>query len=217
MSDHWDRALLRSPSIYEIDDLETAAYRLVAEQVIYRSDKLSRTAYGAIEKYERDMQEALAPLGLLVKVNRKAQYAYALPVRAKAGNATKNQTLLALVLRKLYDVGASEGRFNDDREIICDLVELGETYRLATQRELPAKGELRALLLTMKRWGLIRLVEDEAEFEGAAGDQPYQVAIRPGIVDVLGETALARLAEWAPRDEDDNVLGLKEDEEELES
>ena len=40
------------------------------------------------------------------------------------------------------------------------------------------------------------------------------MAIRPGIVDVLGEAALARLAEWAPRDEDGNLLDVIEIDEE---
>lgn len=202
MSEFWEAVLQRSPSGYSIEDLETAAYRLVAEQVLYRSDNGSRTAYGAVDRYERDMQKALEPLGLIVKVQRQAKYAYAMPVRAKVGVATMKQTLLALVLRKLYDSGAREGRFNDELEVMCDLVELDEMYKLATGRAFPPKGELRPLLVTMKRWGLIRIIEDEVDMDVPGADQPYHVAIRPGIVDVLGESALMRLAQWAPQDEE---------------
>lgn len=209
MSSFWENILDRSPSAYSVEDMETATYRLVAEQVLYRCDKGSRTAYGAIERYEREMQTALEPLGLLVKVNRDGKYAYAIPVRAKAGMATMKQTLLALVLRKLYDMGAREGRFNDDREIVCDLVELDETYRLATGLPFPPKGELLSLMKTMKRWGLVRIIEGEEDADTPGNDQqPYQVAIRPGVVDILGESALLRLGQWAPRE--DEVLAEAE-------
>ncbi|MFZ5757925.1 MAG: DUF4194 domain-containing protein [Pseudomonadota bacterium] len=201
MSEFWESVLDRSPSPYAIEDLESATYRLVAEQVLYRCDKGSRTAYGAVERYERDVQKALEPLGLIVKVHRQAKYAYAVPVRVKAGVATMKQTLMALVLRRLYDGGAREGRFNDDLEVLCDLVELDEMYKLATGRVFPSKGELRPLMLTMKRWGLVRIIEDGADLDVPGADQPYQVAIRPGIVDILGESALMRLAQWAPQDD----------------
>lgn len=201
MSNFWESVLQRSPSGYSVEDLETAAYRLVAEQVLYRSDKGSRTAYGAVERYEQDMQNALSPLGLVVKVQRQAKYAYAVPIRSKAGAATLKQTLFALVLRKLYDNGAREGRFNDDVEVLCDLVELDELYKLATGRPFPSKGELKPLMLTMKRWGLVRIIEDEADVDMPGADQPYHVAIRPGIVDILGDSALRQLAQWAPEED----------------
>ena len=217
MSEFWEEVLERSDSLYDIETLETAAYRLVAEQILYRADRRSATAYNAIAHHERDMQVALAPLGLVVNVNRRAQYAYAIPARAKPGSATLKQTLLALVLRKVYDIGAGEGRFNESSEVMCDLVELDETYRQATLRPFPGGGELTALIQTMKRWGLVRIIQDETAFEGNTSDQPYELAIRPGIVDVLGEAALARLAEWAPRDEEGNLLDVIEiDEEESE-
>jgi hypothetical protein len=89
---------------------------------------------------------------------------------------------------------------NDDGEVLCDLVELAERHRLETQRELPEKGRLDALLRTIKRWGVARIADDEADDTTAAGtvEQPYVIAIRPGIADVLGETALLKLALWTP-------------------
>jgi hypothetical protein len=174
-----------------------AAYRLAVEQVLYYADRHSRTAYWMIERYEREFRQALAPLGIDVQVNRQLRYAYALPKHAKAGAASIAQTILALVLRAIYDESASTGQLTDDGEVICDLVELAEKYRLMSGEDLPVKGKLEALMGTMKRWGIAKKSEDLSLEDGddLAG-QPYTVIIRPAIADVLGEAALARLVQF---------------------
>jgi len=198
MSQFWDDIAARSNGQHTAQELEAAAYRLVTEQVLYYADRHSRTAYWMLERYERDFKQALAPLGITVEVNRQQRYAYALPRHLKAGTASVAQTVLALVLRAIYDESARIGQFTDDGEVVCDLVELDEKYRLMTNRELPAKGELDALMKSMKRWGIAKK-SDEYAGDGAddlAASQPYTVIIRPAIVDLLGETALQRIAEW---------------------
>lgn len=198
MSQYWEALASRSNGEAAAEDFELTAYRLVSEQVIYHADRHSRMAYWLIDRYERDFRQALAPLGVDVQVNRQLRYACALPRHSKAGTASVGQTLLALVLRQIYDESARAGQLNDDGEVICDLVELEEKYRLTTGRELPGKGDLDGLLRTLKRWGIAR--KDEEPFpEGAefGTSQPYAVVIRPAIADVLGETALARLADWS--------------------
>lgn len=221
MSQFWDDIAARSNGQHTPQELEGAAYRLVAEQVLYYADRHSRTAYWMVERYERDFKQALAPLGITVEVNRQQRYAYALPRHLKAGTASVAQTVLALVLRAIYDESARIGQFTDDGEVICDLVELDEKYRLMTNRELPAKGELDALMKSMKRWGIAKK-SDEYAGDGAddlAASQPYTVNIRPAIVDLLGETALQRIAEWrvanpdtASADEGNDEVERHEDE-----
>ena len=198
MSQFWEDIAERSMGQHTPQDLEATAYRLVTEQVLYYADRHSRTAYWMVERYEREFKRALEPLGVSVEVNRQKRYVYALPRHPKAGTASAAQTLLALVLRAIYDESARIGQFTDDGEVVCDLVELDEKYRLMTSRELPAKGELEALLRTMKRWGIAKRSDEHVS--DAIGEpsstQPYAVLIRPAIVDVLGEAALQRLAEW---------------------
>ena len=132
-------------------------------------------------------------------MNRQLRYACAIPDNGRAGTANTAQTLLALVLRKIYDEQARTGQLNDDGEVICDAVELEEKYRLSTagKRELPGRGELDGLVRTLRRWGIVRKVEDHELPDSAASDiQPYVLAIRPAIVDLLGETAITRLAQF---------------------
>jgi hypothetical protein len=111
----------------------------VTEQVLYHADRHSRMAYGLIVQYERDFKQALAPLGVSIEINSQLRYVYAKPQHIKAGTASVAQTLLALVLRAIYDESARLGQFTDDGEVVCDLVELEEKYRLMTGRELPAR------------------------------------------------------------------------------
>lgn len=200
----WEDLASRLDGIYTVEDFETAAYRLVAEQVIYHSDRNSRVTYAILDLYEREFDKVLAPLGVSLYVNRQLRYASAQPRHAKAATATVAQTLFALVLRGLYDEGVRAGGLTEDGEILCDYIELQEKFRLMTGRDLPARGELDTLLRAAKRWGIARRLEDDESShlnplqEQSAGG----VAIRPAIVDVLGETALMRLAQWgAVRDE----------------
>lgn len=198
MSKYWEDLASRTDGEFTSDALEIAAYRLASEQVIYYADRNSKSAYWAIERYERDFSRALAPLGIEIKVNRQLRYVYALPKHAKAGSASVAQTIFALVLRAVYDEAFSAGRQTDDGEVICDLVDLEEKFKLLCGREFPSKGRLDALMEAMKRWGIARK-SDEAAMAGddhADSDQPYSVVIRPAIADVLGETAIARLAQF---------------------
>lgn len=197
MSQYWESLASRTDGQHTSEELEMAAYRLAVEQVLYYADRHSRTAYWMVERYERDFRQALAPLGIDVQVNRQLRYAYALPKHAKAGATSIAQTVFALVLRAIYDESASSGQLTDDGEVVCDLVELAEKYRLMSGKELPTKGKLDALMETMKRWGIARKSEDHGLDDGddLAG-QPYAVIIRPAIADVLGEAALARLVQF---------------------
>lgn len=200
----WEDLASRLDGVYTVEDFETAAYRLVAEQVIYHSDRSSRVTYGILDLYEREFSKVLASLGVSLSINRQLRYVTALPRHAKAGTATVAQTLFALVLRGLYDEGVRAGGLTEDGEILCDYIELQEKFHLMTGRDLPTRGELDTLLRAAKRWGIARRLEDDDSGhltplqEQSAGG----VAIRPAIVDVLGETALIRLEQWgAARDE----------------
>lgn len=198
---HWDSVAARTDGVNTVEEFETAAYRLVAEQVIYYVDRHSRVTYALIERYERDFRQVLAPLGVDLQVNRQLRYAYAIPRYAKVGTVTVSQTLLALVLRGIYDESARVGQLNDDGEVICDLVELEEKYRLTTGRDLPSKGELDALIRTFKRWGIAKKTDDAMDdVDDTSGAQPYGLIIRPAIAEVLGETALRRLSAWERAD-----------------
>jgi hypothetical protein len=187
----WEALARDSNGLYTVEEFKETAYRLVSEQVIYRDDQGCRTAYQMVAQYERHFSGILLDLfGVQIRVNRRLQYAYAIPLHETASRASQAQTLMALVLRRVYDDLILQGVMNDRGEVIIDDVELAQKYKLMISRELPNRGELDALLRQMKRWGIA-----QRDTEGATDH--YGIIIRPAIVDVLGETAITRLARWA--------------------
>ena len=181
------------------EDFETAAYRLMMEQVIYYADRGNRTIYQLIEKYERQFSKVLEPFGVSLVVNRIHMYAAAIPVHAKQATTSKADTLFALVIRGIYEECMRNATFqvNDDGEVYCTVHELEEKYRMMVKDELPqGKGNFDNLVRTMNRWGIARYVGDD-ELDIDSPEYENAIAIRPAIVDVLGESALSKLSIWA--------------------
>lgn len=191
----WGNAVEATKNVVMEDDFESAANRLVTEQVLYAADRGSKVAYGLIRDFERDFKRALEPLGYAVRVNSQLRYACAIPRHVKTSPVTVDQTLLALVLRKIFDEETRSGHHDENGEVACDLVTLEVKYKQTTGgRELATGGKLVALMQWMRRWGIARVSDEDADPFGHAADQPYVVIIRPGIAEVLGEAALARIA-----------------------
>lgn len=191
----WANAAEATKNVVTEDDFEAAANRLVTEQVLYAVDRGSKVAYGLIRDFERDFKRALEPLGYVVRVNSQLRYACAIPKHAKTSPVTVDQTLLALVLRKIFDEETRSGHHDENGEVACDLVTLEVKYKQTTGgRELATGGKLAALMQWMRRWGIARVSDENGDQFGYEVDQPYVVIIRPGIAEVLGEAALARIA-----------------------
>lgn len=211
MSPIWERLAANSGGLYQANDFETAAYRLVSEQTLYYSDRLGRVAYALTDLYENEFNNVLAPLGIRLSVNRTLRYAVALPAHEKQTTVTVAQTLLALALRKIYDESASSGQIEDDGEVVCDLIELPIKYRQLTGREPPSSSELREQFRFLKRCGIVRITDEVGDDSRTSEEvgQPYAVMIRPAIADILGETALHRLGLWSNRRRD--IAGKSDD------
>ncbi len=185
---HWERLAAQSQTHIE-SDYQKAGYRLVMEQVLYARDARSRVAYELIVKHRKDYDALLAQLGMTITHNPHMGYLVATPNQYVSEKMRLAETRLALVLRRLYDdrMHATEIVAG---EAFVDMIELERAYKDLLNRELPAKAPLEDQLQALKRYGIVRLEETRDE-------QRLQVVIRPGIVDVLGETALLQLAAHA--------------------
>lgn len=199
----WSTAVAATDNAATEEDFEAAASRLVSEQALYAADRGSRVAYGLIRDFERDFRRALEPLGYTVRVNSQMRYACAIPQHVKNSAVSVEQTLLALVLRKIFDEETRSGHHDENGEVSCDLVTLEVKFKQATGgRELATGGRLLALMQWMKRWGIARIADEEGQSLIYEADQPYVVVIRPGVAEVLGEAALQRLALFSGLDAD---------------
>ena len=185
---NWER-LAEQSQTHEVADYQKAGYLLMTKQVLYASDRTSRATYDLIVKHLAAYRDLLGQLGMVVVHNASMSYLVATPNQYVAEKMRLEETRLALVLRRLYDdkMHATEIVAG---EAFIDMIELERAYKDLLNRELPVTAALNEQLQAMKRYGIARL-------EDTNDEQRQQVVIRPGIVDVLGETALLQLAAHA--------------------
>jgi hypothetical protein len=186
----WERLAEQSNNIYLPADFEKAAYQMVVEQVLYETDRLSKVSYALILKHQTHYRELFARLGLSLTHNAFHAYLTVIPAHYVAEKMRLAETRMALVLRRLYD-DKMRGADVTDGEAYITLEELERAFRELLKRDLPERGDVRELALAMKRYGIARIEETEDV-------QRFQIVVRPGITDVLGESALHQLAAHAP-------------------
>jgi hypothetical protein len=188
MKRSWNTLSQMSNGMYAVHDFERAAYRLATEQVLYAADPRARVAYHIVEDHYDDFVAALAPLGIRLVRNAHYRYLVALPAHAEGVPVTLDETLALLVLRQRYDEAMRQGQIEDHGEVVVELPELQEAWQALVGRTMPDTGALRALARALKRWGVCRLVDSEAD-----DPQPFHLRVRPAIVEIVGEQWLQRL------------------------
>lgn len=186
----WERLSEQSQGLYQPSDFKAAAYRLLSEQAVYAADRGTKTHYELIVRHLGTYRALLDQIGLHLHHNHFHSYLVAIPDVSVAPRMRLIETRLALVLRRLYDDCAHATELVAG-EAFVELEELERAFKDLLKRDLPDRGDLRALIADLKRYGIARI-------EDADDDQPFKVVVRPAIVDVLGESALLQLAAYAP-------------------
>ena len=185
---NWERLAAQSNGLYEEQDYQQAAYRLMMEQVIYAGDRGGRVPYELVTRHLGAFRDVFEQFGITITHNPHHGYVVAMPRHAFGARMRLEETRLALLLRRVYD-----DRINAvdivDGEAFVTLEELEQLYKDLLGRQLPDRGEMRDLVRSLKRNGMAREID-------AADDQPFQIAIRPAITDILGQTALLQLAAY---------------------
>ncbi|GAA3923819.1 DUF4194 domain-containing protein [Litoribacillus peritrichatus] len=170
-------------------DFQRAALRLMNEQVLYQSNPKQRSAYDLVSRYENEYSKALDLFGCRLDHNTSFQYVACVPRYPEMTKMTLDQTLLVLVLRKIYDHHMQTGTL--DKGIASVTIhELEMAYSESTQRELQIKPITRLdnLFQTMRRWGLARMVRNEDSVEN-----PWIIQVLPAIQSLVNEQSLAIL------------------------
>lgn len=178
-------------SFYEEDDFRNAAYQLLTQQVLYEKEKSDRVAYQIVNTHRMQFREAFDLFGMDIDFDDAYRYCAAIPRTSRRTQLTLVETLLMLVLRKIYHEQAVHADLVDGSAFIS-IDELQEAYRAETGRELPTTArELDPLMDAMKRFGILRKTQAEA---GSA--QPFGLEIRPGIERLVNENMLTRMAAY---------------------
>lgn len=188
MPANWKR-IAEQNELYTIRDFQKAAHCLMMEQVLYQANPRQRADYDLITAYEGAFTEAFDLFGCKLDLNTHERYVAAIPTITETSKITLTQTLLALVLRKLYDHHVNRGMLKMGVAGVS-LPELETAFQESTGRDLPMKpqSELTDLLGAMKRWGIARLVKMDKIDEVS-----WFVEILPGIQSIIKEQSLAML------------------------
>jgi hypothetical protein len=174
---------------YTVTDFQRAAARLMADQILYQAIATQRSDYDLVSAYEKEFAEAFELFGCVLDHNTRERYIAVIPTLPDVSKIPIMHTLLALVLRKLYDHHMNRGSLNAGIAGV-GLPELETAFRESTGRELPMKrqSELMDLLAAMKRWGIARAKRTEM-----VGENNWYVEILPGIQSLINERSLAML------------------------
>lgn len=190
MPNTWDE-VIRQGDVYESSDFKAAAYQLVSNQISYESNQAQATAYRLIDRYRDAFRDVFDLLGMSLKFDTTYRYIAAIPYVEKQKYLSTDDSLLLLVLRKGYHEQAIQGNLEAGSAVLS-IEELQELYRVETSRDLP--NEVRALkdlLNRMKAFGVVKMPQTEP-----GSDQPFDVAILPGIAALVSEATLSRLTDY---------------------
>lgn len=121
-----------------VEAFEEAAYRIIAEQVIYHSIKIVAQLTGIIEQYERDFKDVLNQVGINLSVNRDKRYAVATPRYTAQYTAPFISYIDCACITSSLRRICTTRNMNDDGEVFVDLVDFEEKIScLITNRQLP--------------------------------------------------------------------------------
>lgn len=190
MPNTWDE-VIRQGDIYEASDFKAAAYQLVSNQIIYESNNAQAVAYRLIDRYRDAFRDVFDLLGMSLKFDTTYRYIAAIPYVEKQKYLSTDDSLLLLVLRKGYHEQALHGNLEAGSAVLS-IEELQELYRVETARELPSEVRaLKDLLNRMKAFGVVKMPQTEP-----GSDQPFDIAILPGIAALVSEATLSRLTDY---------------------
>lgn len=184
----WKR-IAEQQETYSIGDFQRAALRLVTEQILYQANPKQRSDYDLVAAYENEFAESLDLFGCKLDHNTQERYVAAVPTQPEVSKIPLMHTLLALVLRKLYDHHMNRGALNAGIAGI-GIAELETAFKESTGRDLPMKpqAELMNMLDAMKRWGIARPMKADN-----LGEVTWYVEILPGVQSLINERSLAML------------------------
>ena len=184
--------VIREDDPYEVSDFRNAAYQLLTSQIIYETAHGQGTSYRLIDRYREHFREAFELIGLSLKFDSDYRYIAAIPTADKQPPMKLADALMLLVLRKAYHEHALRGNLEAGAATLS-IEELHEIYRGETARELPTEvGALKDVLAPMKSFGVLKMPQADSSSE-----QPFDITILPGIVALVSEGTLSRLADYA--------------------
>lgn len=183
---------LSSKGLYAQADFRRAALGLMTRQALYRSDMRDKVSYDIVRSHLTAFREVFAHFGMDIRDEPAEQYLVAIPVIERPNQLSTEMTLLVLTLRQIYEQAMRNAQI-DGVDAVVTIDELRTAFRtFSNGRELPQEASaLKELLSQARRMGMAAMRDPEL-----GSDQPFDVAVRPGIKTLVSEPVLARFASY---------------------
>jgi hypothetical protein len=174
------------------EQLTETANRLLHRQFVARGDFGGAAHFDRVAANLDYFKDVFASFGFRFIFNDTWGYAgYVSPVAYNNARVLTQETIVLLCLRLLYDEGAEKGYFADSSaQVLVEEDEIQTVFSSMGSRALKP-GELRTILTTFKRKGLVTF--DQTHSIQVSVD----VLIRPTITEVVDGSFLARIEVWA--------------------
>ena len=176
---------------FTAEQLTETANRLLHRQFIMRGDLGGANHFDRIVSNLEYFKDIFASFGYRFIFNDGWGYAgYVSPTAYNNMRVPTQETIVLLCLRLLYNEGAEKGYFVDSSaEILVEEEEIQTVFSSMGGRTLKS-GELRAILTTFKRKGLVSFDQNHSL------QVSVDIKIRPTITEVVDDSFLARLEVW---------------------
>jgi hypothetical protein len=177
-------------------DLERAACRLDAQQVIFETDHGARQHYALITRYIASFREVFAPFGKDILHRSHHGYVVCMGRHRIGPRLPLAQTRLGLVLFRIYNDKMQRADI-EDGAIVAETLEVQHAWTTYLGLDWTFRaGEFDTHLKALRRMGIVT-VKDTEDLANPV------VTIRPSIEDVFGETVLHQMAQYGTGEEDD--------------
>lgn len=173
------------------EDLTETANRLLHRQFIRRGDPGGATHFERVQRHLEYFKDLFAGFGFRLVFNDVWGYVgYVSPQAYNNARVSTPETIVLLCLRLLYSEGAEKGYFIDGSpDILVDEEEIQTVYSSIGSRRLKP-GELRDVLTTFKRRGLVGFDQSHSL------NVDVDVTLRPTLTEAVDESFVAHLDAW---------------------
>ncbi|NDV51507.1 DUF4194 domain-containing protein [Salipiger sp. PrR003] len=146
--------------------------------------------YFAVAGYDLEMDARTQMIALKPQDLEKPPYAWRL-MRLK-----KDETLIRIALRYIFENGFTEGKMDGTGRVETDTVEISEVYQRIAQATPPGENHLvENLLRELNRKGIVRLGDKDRE------TRVTRLTILPGIRVLVSDAYIERLQSWLESDQ----------------
>jgi hypothetical protein len=176
------------------DDLRTALQALFMHQCVYSDAPLSGRPYDIVLRHRVFFEKYLAAMDFELVIDRRDGIAAMRPRGPvygwKQNRLKKDETLVLLGLRYLFEHGMKRGEMTEQGRIETSTDELYDAIKTLARTEPPAESRLEEILKFARRKGLVRIGERDRV------EKITPLVVLPGIRYLVPDLHVEAVIHW---------------------